>query len=65
VRHSSRTPGYPRERYEDGEEVEVEEVVVGGVFYAIGHEPNTDFLVDTPIALDGDGYVTTVATEET
>jgi len=61
----SHPDGYPREKYEDGEEVEIEETVVGGVFYAIGHEPNTDFLVDTPIALDGDGYVTTVATEET
>jgi len=33
--------GYPREKYEADEDVTVQEVVVGGVFYAIGHEPNS------------------------
>lgn len=55
----SHPEGYPGERYEDGEDVTVEEVDVGGVFYAIGHEPNTAFLEDTPVELDSDGYVRT------
>jgi thioredoxin reductase (NADPH) len=55
----SHPDGYPREKYEAGEDVDVEAVDVGGVFYAIGHEPNTAFLRDTPVALDGDGYVQT------
>jgi thioredoxin reductase (NADPH) len=59
----SHPDGYPREKYEDGEDVEVEAMAVGGVFYAIGHEPNTDFLADTPVALDGDRYVQTSAGE--
>ncbi|MFB6138341.1 MAG: NAD(P)/FAD-dependent oxidoreductase [Halobacteriaceae archaeon] len=53
----SHPDGHPREKYEAGEDVAVEEVDVGGVFYAIGHEPNTDFLRETPVDLDADGYV--------
>jgi len=52
--------GHPKERYENGEGVSVEDVDVGGVFYAVGHEPNTGFLRDTPVELDADGYVRTV-----
>ncbi|MEF8852602.1 MAG: FAD-dependent oxidoreductase [Haloarculaceae archaeon] len=55
----SHPEGHPKEKYEDGEEVTVEEVDVGGVFYAVGHEPNTDFLRETPVELDDDGYVRT------
>jgi thioredoxin reductase (NADPH) len=55
----SHPDGHPAEKYEAGEDVDIEEVNVGGVFYAIGHEPNTDFLRDTPVALDDDGYVQT------
>jgi len=55
----SHPDGYPREKYEAGEDVTVEEVDVGGVFYAIGHEPNTDFLEETAVELDDDGYVLT------
>ncbi|WP_121823193.1 NAD(P)/FAD-dependent oxidoreductase [Halostella salina] len=51
--------GYPAQKYEAGEDVKVEEVEVGGVFYAIGHEPNTDFLRDTHVDLDDNGYVQT------
>jgi len=54
--------GHPKEGYENGEEVTVEDVDVGGVFYAVGHEPNTEFLRDTPVELDDDGYVRTVDT---
>ncbi|QLH76662.1 FAD-dependent oxidoreductase [Halosimplex rubrum] len=57
----SHTDGYPAEKYEAGDDVEVQEVDVGGVFYAIGHEPNTDFLRDTPVALDDAGYVRTTS----
>ncbi|KAI9347329.1 thioredoxin reductase [Obelidium mucronatum] len=28
-----------------------------GLFYAIGHVPNTAFLRDSPVALDADGYI--------
>ena len=56
----SHPEGYPKERYENGEEVTVEDVDVGGVFYAVGHEPNTEFLRETPVELDADGYVQTV-----
>jgi thioredoxin reductase (NADPH) len=55
----SHPDGYPAQKYEAGEDVKVEEVDIGGVFYAIGHEPNTDFLRDTPVDLDDNGYVQT------
>ncbi|WP_226013410.1 NAD(P)/FAD-dependent oxidoreductase [Halomicrobium salinisoli] len=62
----SHPEGHPAEKYETGEganeadeALAVEEVDVGGVFYAIGHEPNTGFLRDTPVDLDDDGYVRT------
>ncbi|WP_132061105.1 NAD(P)/FAD-dependent oxidoreductase [Halorussus amylolyticus] len=55
----SHPDGYPAEKYEDGESVEVETVDVGGVFYAVGHVPNTDFLRETPVELDTDGHIVT------
>ncbi len=57
--------GYPRENYEAGEDVEVLDVEVGGVFYAVGHVPNTTFLRETPVELDEDGHVRTVVTTTT
>lgn len=60
----SHSDGYPREKYEAGEDVEIKEVDIGGVFYAIGHEPNTDFLEDTPVDLDDEGYVQTSTAED-
>ncbi|SFS10207.1 thioredoxin reductase (NADPH) [Halomicrobium zhouii] len=61
----SHPDGYPVDRYESGDEdVTVRDVDVGGVFYAIGHEPNTGFLRDTPVELDDDGYVETLAPDE-
>jgi len=44
---------------EDGANVEVEDVDAGGVFYAVGHVPNTAFLRETPVELDADGHVVT------
>ncbi|WP_436924980.1 NAD(P)/FAD-dependent oxidoreductase [Halosimplex amylolyticum] len=64
ARIASHPDGYPKERHEDGTDVAVEEVDVGGVFYAIGHEPNTAFLRDTPVELDDSGYVQTARAED-
>ena len=51
--------GYPVERRQAGDAVEWSDLPVQGVFYAIGHTPNTGFLEDTPVPLDADGYVET------
>jgi thioredoxin reductase (NADPH) len=56
VRHPE---GHPTERMENGEDVEEIDFDCGGIFYAIGHTPNTEFLEDTPIELDEDGYLET------
>ncbi|EMA66872.1 thioredoxin reductase [Halorubrum aidingense JCM 13560] len=53
----SHPDGYPVRRRDDGESVETERLDVQGVFYAIGHTPNTAFLEDTPVDLDPAGYV--------
>lgn len=55
----SHPDGYPKEKAESGVNVETETVDVGGVFYAIGHTPNTAFLEDTDIDQDEDGYIVT------
>ena len=61
----SHPDGYPVDRYEsDDEDVTVRDVDVGGVFYAIGHEPNTGFLRETPVELDDEGYVETLDPDE-
>lgn len=51
--------GHPKEAYEEGGDAEVFEFDCGGVFYAIGHTPNTDFLEGTGVRLDEDGYIET------
>ena len=56
VRHPE---GYPIERMENDETVEEIDFECSGIFYAIGHTPNTEFLEDTPITLDEDGYIET------
>lgn len=56
VRHPE---GHPTERLENGDDVEELDFDCGGIFYAIGHTPNTEFLEDTPIELDEDGYLET------
>ncbi|GAB7020937.1 NAD(P)/FAD-dependent oxidoreductase [Halostagnicola bangensis] len=55
----SHPDGHPKEKLEAGTKVEREEVDVSGVFYAVGHVPNTDFLEDTPIDLDDSGHLKT------
>ena len=55
----SHPDGYPAEKYETGQEITVEEVDLGGIFYAVGHVPNTAFLEGTPVELDEDGHVLT------
>ncbi|SFC08742.1 thioredoxin reductase (NADPH) [Halobiforma haloterrestris] len=52
--------GYPTEKLGDGADVDREEVDVGGIFYAVGHEPNTEFLADTPIDLAESGHLETL-----
>ncbi len=51
--------GRPKEKL-DNPATEEYDVDVGGVFYAIGHDPNTEFLVDTDVVLDDEGYVETL-----
>lgn len=55
----SHPDGYPNEKAEAGVDVTRDTVDVGGVFYAIGHTPNTGFLADTGVARDEAGYVLT------
>ncbi|MFB6139764.1 MAG: NAD(P)/FAD-dependent oxidoreductase [Halosimplex sp.] len=51
--------GYPSEKLEDPE-TERFDFDVGAVFVAIGHTPNTDYLADTGVELDAEGYVKTL-----
>ncbi len=55
----SHPDGHPTRKRDEGASVETERVDVQGVFYGIGHEPNTAFLEDTPIELDEAGYIIT------
>jgi thioredoxin reductase (NADPH) len=34
-------------------------IAVAGLFYAVGHTPNTEFLRGTKVVLDADGYIIT------
>jgi thioredoxin reductase (NADPH) len=55
----SHPDGYPREKAESGVDVDRKTVDVGGVFYAVGHTPNTTFLDGTGVDRDEDGYLHT------
>ncbi len=71
----SHPDGYPKQKLEanaahgdvadqaakrqDVGEVERETVDVGGIFYGVGHVPNTDFLEETPVELADTGHVET------
>ncbi|GAA0657355.1 NAD(P)/FAD-dependent oxidoreductase [Salarchaeum japonicum] len=54
----SHPDGYPRET-PDSVDTERETVDIGGVFYAVGHTPNTKFLDGTGVERDDAGYVFT------
>ncbi|ESP87875.1 NAD(P)/FAD-dependent oxidoreductase [Candidatus Halobonum tyrrellensis] len=54
----SNPAGHPTDRLDDPETDE-REFEVGAVFYAIGHTPNTDYLAETGVELDGEGYIRT------
>ncbi|MFB6146949.1 MAG: NAD(P)/FAD-dependent oxidoreductase [Halobacteriaceae archaeon] len=57
VRHPD---GHPKEKLDDpatADEVETVEMDVGAVFLAIGHTPNTEYLEETGVELDDDGYI--------
>ena len=55
----SHPDGHPTEKLEAGRADEVDRVDFDcdGVFYAIGHTPNTDYLGGTGVSLDDAGYV--------
>jgi len=55
----SHPEGYPREKAESGIDVKRETTEVGGVFYAVGHTPNTQFLDGTGVERDESGYIFT------
>ncbi|WP_459194175.1 NAD(P)/FAD-dependent oxidoreductase [Halosimplex sp. J119] len=50
--------GHPADNLDDPE-TEQFDFDVGAVFVAIGHTPNTDYLEDTSVELDDEGYVIT------
>ena len=50
--------GHPTDRLDDPETEEFD-FDVGAVFYAIGHTPNTDYLEDTGVEMDDEGYLQT------
>ena len=60
----SHPDGHPKEKADDGVDVDRETVDVGGVFYGIGHTPNTGFLEGTGVERDADGYLQTESDDE-
>jgi thioredoxin reductase (NADPH) len=55
VRHPE---GHPTAKLDD-DDTEQFSLDVGAFFVAIGHTPNTDYLEDTAVELDDDGYILT------
>ncbi|MFP9193817.1 NAD(P)/FAD-dependent oxidoreductase [Natronosalvus vescus] len=53
----SHPDGHPTAKLD--EDVTHEDVEVGGVFYGVGHVPNTNFLEATSVDLDDEGYLVT------
>ncbi|MFP8890376.1 NAD(P)/FAD-dependent oxidoreductase [Natrialbaceae archaeon A-CW2] len=53
----SHPDGHPTAK-DDG--VTFEDVEVGGIFYGVGHVPNTDFLAETGVDRDETGYIVTL-----
>ncbi|MFC7226858.1 FAD-dependent oxidoreductase [Salinirubellus salinus] len=50
--------GYPSEKVDDPD-TRTYDMDVGAVFLAIGHTPNTDYLAETGVELDDEGYLIT------
>ena len=50
--------GHPTERLDDPD-TETFDLEVGAVFLAIGHIPNTEYLQDTDVEMDPEGYILT------
>ncbi|WP_306060747.1 NAD(P)/FAD-dependent oxidoreductase [Natronococcus wangiae] len=55
----SHPDGYPLEKAANGADVTLETVDIGGVFYAIGHTPNTEFLEGAAVDRGESGYLYT------
>lgn len=55
VRHPE---GHPTEKL-DADETEEFDLDVGAFFIAIGHTPNTEYLAETDVELDDEGYIIT------
>lgn len=55
VRHPD---GHPTDKLDDPDTQEFE-LDVGAVFLAIGHIPNTEYLADTAVNMDDEGYILT------
>ncbi len=54
--------GHPKEKLEqDGEDVDVFDYDCNGIFYAIGHTPNTEFLKGADVDMDEQGYINTLS----
>lgn len=50
--------GHPKEKLDD-KNTEIFNFDCGGIFYAIGHDPNTHFLENTNVKMDDEGYIET------
>lgn len=50
--------GHPTDKLDDPDTEEYEQEI-GAVFYAIGHTPNTEYLADTDVVTDEEGYIST------
>ncbi len=55
----SHPDGHPTATLDD-HEVDRERIDVGGIFYGVGHIPNTDFLEKTPVDLADSGHLETL-----
>ncbi|RZH67872.1 NAD(P)/FAD-dependent oxidoreductase [Natrinema altunense] len=53
----SHPDGHPSDKADPDDDIVRETVDVGGVFYAIGHTPNTEFLAGTDVERDELGYL--------
>lgn len=60
VKLVSNEDGYPKEVFREGGDVDVFDFECQGVFYAIGHTPNTGFLEGTGVGMDENGYLETL-----